>query len=201
MSGTEFKKAMGFIGKWEGGYANDPSDPGGETYKGISRKHHPNWPGWKILDTVDLANGEKLSTAKQKKVDALVDKFYYNRYWLNAECDRMPFPLSMVLFDTAVNCGIKQSLKWLQRAFNIAIAADNQTGAIKVDGIYGPITHNAIRQVDQTELTAHVLLLRCGHYTCLADQDWGEKFLHGWMKRVINLQITAVKELKKLNKD
>ena len=36
----------------EGGYANNPDDAGGETYKGIARKMHPIWPGWKIIDDI-----------------------------------------------------------------------------------------------------------------------------------------------------
>ncbi len=36
----------------EGGYANHPSDKGGETYRGITRKHNPNWEGWAFIDEV-----------------------------------------------------------------------------------------------------------------------------------------------------
>ena len=36
----------------EGGYANNPDDAGGETYKGIARKMHPIWPGWRIIDDI-----------------------------------------------------------------------------------------------------------------------------------------------------
>src|ERR1035441_4044145 len=36
----------------EGGYANNPADAGGETYKGIARKFWPQWCGWKYVDGV-----------------------------------------------------------------------------------------------------------------------------------------------------
>jgi len=34
----------------EGGYGNDPDDPGGETYKGFARKIHSKWEGWTTID-------------------------------------------------------------------------------------------------------------------------------------------------------
>ena len=43
-----FNKTMGI----EGGYVDDPDDRGGETYKGISRKNHPAWEGWEIIDSM-----------------------------------------------------------------------------------------------------------------------------------------------------
>ena len=47
---ADFKKALTETLRHEGGYVNDPKDPGGETYKGISRKNHPDWEGWNIID-------------------------------------------------------------------------------------------------------------------------------------------------------
>jgi hypothetical protein len=46
----DFDKAFEQIKRYEGGYGNDPSDAGGETYCGISRISHPNWPGWQFID-------------------------------------------------------------------------------------------------------------------------------------------------------
>jgi lysozyme family protein len=36
--------------KAEGGYVNNPQDPGGETYKGIARKFNSKWDGWIAID-------------------------------------------------------------------------------------------------------------------------------------------------------
>ena len=56
--------------EYEGGYVNHPNDPGGETYKGISRRAHPNWKGWQLIDQ------------KKPVPEQLVQEFYYNNYWL-----------------------------------------------------------------------------------------------------------------------
>jgi len=44
----------------EGGYKlhNVPDDRGGQTYAGIARRYHPNWPGWRYIDSNDLDNPE-----------------------------------------------------------------------------------------------------------------------------------------------
>ncbi|MDX2189374.1 MAG: glycosyl hydrolase 108 family protein [Bacteroidota bacterium] len=45
-----FEQALTKVLKNEGGYANNPSDPGGETYKGIARKIFGKWDGWVNID-------------------------------------------------------------------------------------------------------------------------------------------------------
>lgn len=47
---ADFKKALEMVLKHEGGYVCDPSDPGGETYKGVARNMHSGWTGWMEID-------------------------------------------------------------------------------------------------------------------------------------------------------
>ena len=56
-----FKKALEHMLKFEGGYANDPNDSGGETFRGVSRRNWPKWPGWPLIDR---AKAEGCRTAK-----------------------------------------------------------------------------------------------------------------------------------------
>ena len=58
--------------KNEGGYVNDPDDSGGETYKGIARRFHPDWIGWAYVDNRDFKN---------PNLDKLVSDFYYIKFW------------------------------------------------------------------------------------------------------------------------
>ena len=49
---ADFSKAWGRSSVHEGGYAHLAGDAGGETYRGIARNFHPEWPGWKFIDRV-----------------------------------------------------------------------------------------------------------------------------------------------------
>lgn len=97
--GKGFPIAIAFTLCWEGGYVNDPADPGGETNHGISKKAHPD---------LDIKN---LTVEEAKEI-------YRKEYWLGAGCDRLPIAESIALFDTAVNIGVSRALK-------IAAIADN----------------------------------------------------------------------------
>jgi len=90
----DFDKALKFILKWEGGYSNDPRDPGGETKYGISKRSYPE------LDISKL-------TLKQAK------EIYYQNYWLKCGCDNLPYPFNIVVFDTAVNMGRRRAMEFL----------------------------------------------------------------------------------------
>ncbi len=92
----DFDRAMEFVFSWEGGYVFDPKDPGGETRWGISRRAYP------MLDIKDLTKDE----AKD---------IYRHHYWERAGCNGLSWPLNMVVFDTAVNMGVKRALDFLSR--------------------------------------------------------------------------------------
>lgn len=86
---------MEFLLKWEGGYSNDPSDPGGETKYGISKRAHPD---------------EDIKNLTPERAMAI----YASDYWDKAGCDSIPFPLNVVVFDSAVNCGVGMARLWLK---------------------------------------------------------------------------------------
>jgi lysozyme family protein len=57
---------------FEGGYADDPADSGGETIFGVSRANFPNWPQWPRVDEFKKGLG-KLS--RKERADAITDRF------------------------------------------------------------------------------------------------------------------------------
>ena len=89
-----FSTALGFALQWEGGYVNDPADPGGETKWGISKKAFPN------LDIKNLTEAQR-------------DGIYKAKYWDACKCSGLASPLDIAVFDTAVNCGVSRALRWL----------------------------------------------------------------------------------------
>lgn len=95
-SQNDLKKGLTFVLKWEGGYVNDPNDPGGETKWGITKRDYPD---------EDIPN---LSRERALEI-------YANDYWLAAGCDTIPFPYNVAVFDTAVNCGVSRAVGWYQQ--------------------------------------------------------------------------------------
>jgi len=93
MNNDNFDRSIKFVLKWEGGYVNDPTDPGGETKFGISKRAFP------MLDIKSLTEAEARD-------------IYRTHYWEKAGCDKLGWPMCLVVFDTAVNCGVSRALEW-----------------------------------------------------------------------------------------
>jgi lysozyme family protein len=74
----------------EGGYVNDPKDPGGETNFGISKRAYPN------LDIKALT-------------PETVAPIYKRDYWDKIAADNLPSPLNWIAFDCAVNQGVGEA--------------------------------------------------------------------------------------------
>ena len=135
----------------EGWYVNHAADPGGETNFGISKRAYPQ---------VDIKNLTR-DAARQ---------IYKRDYWDRAQCDKLPPTLAYLLFDCAVNSGIGQSIRFLQRALGVAD-----------DGVLGPMSIAAIQRMDSESLCARFLGQRLDFMTRLSTF---ETFGKGWSRRV-----------------
>jgi len=102
----------------EGGYVKDPDDNGGETYCGISRKNHPNWEGWKIVDSYKpLKHGRIINDVN---LISLVRTFYYKNFWQPIDGDKLEDQaLAKKAYDIGVNRGVRTSTKDLQEVLGI----------------------------------------------------------------------------------
>lgn len=94
-----FDKAVEFVLKYEGGYIYHPADPGGETNFGISKRAYPQ------LDIKNL-------TAEHAK------NIYRYDYWQKAGCEKLDWPLSLIVFDTAVNMGLARAAEFKAKTNN-----------------------------------------------------------------------------------
>ena len=141
----------------EGGYANDPRDPGGETMWGITRR-------------VALANSN--SAPMREMTQAQAKAMYLPLYW-NAACiDRLPDELRFHVFDAAVNSGVGQAVRWLQQA----------VGAVD-DGVVGPETLGALSAMPGAVAAARFTGHRLKFMTSL--KTW-PAFGRGWANRIAN---------------
>lgn len=155
---AEFLKAIDGILDREGGYVNDPSDRGGETKYGISKRSYP------FLDIADLT--------RQDAID-----IYCEDFWVPLCADQIVKQIvANVLFDFAVNTGRRRSIKLIQ-----------QITCVPIDGMIGPITIGAINSADGEKLAMQYTLQRIQFYSTLASSRKSQrKFLTGWIKRALS---------------
>ena len=142
----------------EGAFVDHPSDPGGATM-------------WGITERVARANGYT-GPMRALPVD-LAMRIYKASYWDAVRADELPAAARYSVFDAAVNSGVSQSVKWLQRALGVTD-----------DGALGPKTLAAAKAADGQALKAKMLGARLQFMTDLA--TW-PSFGRGWARRVASL--------------
>ncbi len=155
-------QALTFTLKWEGGYSNNPADPGGATNHGITQH------------TFD-AYRDSLRQAHQNVsliTDAEVQSIYREMYWMPAHCNDMPNALACAHFDTAVNCGVSAAIKMLQRA----VGVDD-------DGVYGPHTSQEVLHEGNELIIPYLDERRARYRQIVTAKPSQEVFLKGWLNR------------------
>ena len=156
---VEFNDIIEVVLHHEGGYVNDPDDPGGETNFGIAKRSHPD---------VDIANLTK-DGAKE---------IYKEHYWDRNKVEDLPEDLRHIYFDMCVNQGRGRAVKIMQRAAN-AKGAD-----LVVDGGMGPKTIAAMEGVELQRVRAY----RVKYYADLVTRKPDlEKFYFGWFRRALEV--------------
>ena len=192
-----FKNCLLKVLKFEGGYVNDPDDPGGETVFGISRKFHPDWVGWETIDFFTTEEKKNLDLDILRDEPALFDavsKFYYYKFYTRLKCDNIENLFSKLacnIFDFAVNAGIKTSAKTLQKAINKACVDLHMTNILE-DGIIGNKTLEKLNIIiahdyNKAELLHYFKELRILYYIDITKKrPVFLKYLKGWTDRAIN---------------
>jgi glycosyl hydrolase family 108/predicted peptidoglycan binding protein len=160
-----FDVVFPWVIQWEGGYSNDEGDPGGATMYGIDTKDDSL--EWRALGVTDIRN----LTLEQAK------GIYLKKYWLGAECNKMPSPVAETHFNYAVNVGAFQSVKFMQRALGRGLTDDGQ---------YGPLTQTALASVgweSVKEVAIGMVDQADTFYRELAKKPNFAKDLGGWLAR------------------
>lgn len=157
---AKFDSAFEQVLAHEGGYSNDPDDPGGETYRGIARKMQPDWLGWQIIDLIKKQSGfpDSLSALHDVEIDRQlqyeVKTFYYQNFWMKLSGDKLNSQqVAASIFDFAVNAGMVVSISLAQKV----------AGA-KTDGVMGPKTLEAINQFNPDHFLAAFAVDKISRY-------------------------------------
>jgi uncharacterized protein (TIGR02594 family) len=161
-----FERALAHVLAMEGGYADDPYDPGGPTNRGITLAVFAHHKGAEITaDNIGALKAE----LKQLPVET-ARRIYHSRYWLPAACPRLPAPLALFHFDAAVNHGVDGAARMLQQA--VGAGVDGEIGAATLAAVAArPIRH----------ILGAYAEIRRQRYRGLA-HFW--RFGKGWLRRV-----------------
>ncbi|URL57032.1 N-acetylmuramidase [Luteibacter flocculans] len=171
---ADFNSFFPTLLKHEGGYVNDPVDPGGATNKGVTLATFRQCAQSLLGIEPSLDNLRALT-------DAQAGTIYKALYWDKVRGDQIASqPLANIVFDFQVNAGANAS-RLLQRVLN-TLGASPQ---IAVDGAIGAGTLAALAKADTVAVYAAYKQGRKDYYTNLVKQRPPlAKFLKGWLARV-----------------
>lgn len=149
-----FDKLLGH----EGGYSRHPSDPGGETMWGVTRK---------------VAMQEGYTGDMHVLPREFAKKVYRRKYWDAVSADSLPEILRYPVFDAAVNSGVRRSIEWLQRALEVG-----ETGELD------ETTKEALDASQPIEVAVTMMAIRLDFLTNLP--TWAA-FGKGWSRRIASV--------------
>jgi len=156
-----FEAALEFTLEHEGGYVNDPADPGGRTKYGISARAHPE--AW--------AHGEpSMDDAKA---------IYRHAYWDAVQGDQLPPRTAIACFDLAVHSGPGIAARFLQKA--AGASEDGKIGPATIEAAHraGDDVAQALRVIDlRVSLVSGLIQGKPANYL----RDTG-----GFMRRLVDL--------------
>lgn len=187
---ADFEQACLLTLKNEAGYSDHPADRGEETYRGIARNFHPDWPGWARIDQYKNAGAFPQVLDADAAIKNFTHDFYRNLFWIPINGDEIPNQaLANFLFDMAVHTGIPPAVKILQRGLNVLNREGIVWADLLVDGKLGQKTLVAIRAClayDREAYLMKILLgLRIAYYVkAVESREKNEAFMRGWLNRV-----------------
>jgi len=189
---ADFNKAFDITMGHEGGLANHPNDKGGLTYKGITIRDWPNWPGWVQVRNAMRQSGDTNTVnrilANDAELQLNVRKFYKLNYWDVNKLDQFDNQaIAEELFDTGVNCGWKTAAEMLQQSLNLLNVVGRLYPNIPEDGIIGPKTLELTNKHPRPKEVLKVLNgMQFIRYVGIAEKDeTQEVFFRSWLSRVV----------------
>lgn len=171
-----FDECLPFVLTREGGYCDVPGDAGGATNYGITQK---TYDVYRIALHLPQQPVKTISTPE-------VSAIYKRYYWDQVRASTMPEPIDLVMFDSAVQHGPRQAIKFLQRALGVGD-----------DGVLGPATAKALNEEAiaqaQNAVWENIIAQRLDFYKTLSTKPGQLKFYNGWKNRMQALQAECEK--------
>ena len=154
-----FNAALRHVLMSEGGFVSHPSDPGGETNLGVTKRV---WQDW--------VKRELQPDEMRHLTPEQVAPLYKAKYWDAVHGDDLPAGVDLCVFDCAVNAGVSRAARFLQQAAKVT-----------ADGVIGPGTLKAVQEGSPAALIRDFCAQRELHYKSL---ETFPTFGKGWMARL-----------------
>ena len=169
-----FEQCIALVLKSEGGFVNNPKDPGGMTNLGVTKAVWEEWVGHAV--------DEK---AMRELTPAVVAPMYKARYWMACYAPQLKTGVDYCLFDAAVNMGPGRAVKLLQEAMQCV-----------PDGMIGPRTMQLLDQKKASDIIDAFSNRKITYYESLKTFP---VFGKGWLKRVEDVKLNALKMIGESN--
>jgi hypothetical protein len=157
-----FDKCFQLVLQHEGGYVNDPRDPGGRTNMGVTQR------AWEAYLNRDVTEAEMRTLTPN-----IIKPFYRAMYWDKIKGDDLPAGVDYAAYDLAVNSGVGRAAKYLQ-----------EVAGVVADGIIGPKSLQAIQAHDPLQMADAICDMRLEFLKRLPTF---ETFGKGWSRRVFEV--------------
>jgi lysozyme family protein len=159
---------MAVVLREEGGFVDNPEDPGGATNMGITLR---TLTAWRHRPT-SIEDVRSLTVAEAERI-------YRAHYWNAMDCDALPAGVDLMVFDFGVSAGPEEAIRALQRAVGTT-----------ENGMMGPITLAAIARRNPADLTDRLAEERRQFYRSLS--TFGT-FGEGWTRRVEEVKAASLR--------
>jgi len=156
---SNWDKSFSELIKSEGGFVNNPKDPGGATNWGVTKAV---WEAW-VKHPVTVDDMKKLT---QEEVKPL----YYEKYLKPVKGDELPIGVDFLVFSFGVNAGVGRAVKTLQTSLGTV-----------ADGAIGQNTMKKIQEADSKTLIENFSNAKISFYKSLSTFP---TFGKGWLNRV-----------------
>ena len=161
-----FEKCFAVVLKHEGGYVDNPKDPGGATNLGCTKKVWEEWVGHEVTK-------DDIKALTPKDVMPL----YRKKYWDVIKGDNLPEGVDYAVFDLAINSGPSRAAKTLQSVLGV-----------NADGQIGPATLSTLEAANPRDVATRVCEARLAYLQSLSNYGI---FGKGWSRRVSEVETTA----------
>ncbi len=173
---ADFSQAFQLMIVHEGGYVNDPDDPGGETYKGVARKIFSKWDGWTKIDLLKRQSGFPGNLDKDVELQHDVEDFFRVNFWNKIKGDDITNQkVAESIFDFGVNAGVGTSASLAQ------LVVETET-----DGVIGNESIARINAFNTEHFLAAFTVAKIARYVNIVKKrPTSRKYFYGWILRAL----------------